>query len=353
MSFVNELEPHVLLDAYATHMPHDFHVCSSVHDTPAFTTRFDLLTTADPGVQRRVRGWPGYRYWSRWLRPRTCFIGSNASEYAWLPGQVVPERLAEDLVQRHASTQPFLIVKDIPHDSPLLEASDNTWNAAFAAALEQHGFVLLEGQALAWVPIDFASEDDYLAARSRGARRDIRRKLRARADLEIEAVPCGSERFGDAAELARFYALYEQVQAQSEIQFDHLDAEFFRMLLTDGDSNGVVFVYRHQARMIGWNLCYVHQGRLIDKYVGFDYPQSRTHNLYAISWMHNLDYARRMGLRQYVAGWTDPEIKAHLGACFTFTRHAVRPRSGLLRFGLRRLARYFESDRQWYEGQAR
>ena len=97
--------------------------------------------------------------------------------------------------------------------------------------------------------------------------------------------------------------------------------------------------------MIGWNLCYEHTGKLIDKYVGFAYPQAREHNLYFVSWMHNLDHARRRGLTHYVAGWTDPEIKAYLGAQFTSTQHAVYVRSRLLRSIFRRIAGHFESDR--------
>jgi hypothetical protein len=89
---------------------------------------------------------------------------------------------------------------------------------------------------------------------------------------------------------------------------------------------------------------------LIDKYVGFRYPEAREANLYFVSWFHNLAFARELGLRYYVAGWTDPEIKAHLGARFTFTCHAVYVRNGILRAGLRRLAGYFERDRAWRDG---
>jgi len=53
----------------------------------------------------------------------------------------------------------------------------------------------------------------------------------------------------------------------------------------------------------------------------------------------------RHGLRHYIAGWTDPEIKRYLGAKFTFTRHAVYVRNPLLRAILRRFSSAFESDR--------
>jgi predicted N-acyltransferase len=205
----------------------------------------------------------------------------------------------------------------------------------------------MEGQALAWVPMDFDSTEQYLARLSPGRRRDIRRKLRSRHLLDIQMLPTGSAVFNEPATIDAFHVLYQQVYAQSEVHFDFLSRDFFDAVLRDGASGGVVFVYRAAGRMIGWNLCFEYDGMLVDKYIGLDYPASREFNLYVVSWMENLDYARRRGLRCYVAGWTDPGIKVQLGAKLTFTRHAVRPRNALLRALLRRLFRYFESDQAW------
>ncbi len=159
----------------------------------------------------------------------------------------------------------------------------------------------------------------------------------------------GDVRFRDEATLAAYYALFDNVYAQSEVHFDRLSLDFFRLLLQDAGSGGVVFVYRHAGRLIGWNLCYEHDGKLIDKYIGFAYPEAREHNLYFVSWMHNLGYACEHGLTHYVAGWTDPEVKSFLGASMTFTRHAVYARNPLLRVLLRKLGGHFESDRSWQE----
>ena len=184
---------------------------------------------------------------------------------------------------------------------------------------------------------------------SAGRRKDIRRKLRASAQLgvEIVALPCGDDRFRNPDVLSDYYALYLNVFRQSEVQFDQLSASFFRTVLQDTSGEGVVFEYRLGCRLIGYNICFVVDGRLIDKYVGFRYPEAREANLYFVSWFHNLAFAQERGLRCYVAGWTDPEIKAYLGARFTFTRHAVYVRNGLLRAFLRMLSRSFEPDRHW------
>ncbi len=347
MPFISQLEPDALLAHFMAQPPVGFTVQWSPHGMPSFLAPFDLLTTADDALRGRVTRLPLYRLWGRLLRWRTRFAGTTVSEYAPLPSGVPPDALAQGLAATYGHECRLFVVKDIAQDSPLLSEADNAYANAFAMACARAGYVLLEGQALAWVPIDFGSTEEYLARLSSGRRKNIRRKLRSLAGLEIEVVPAGDARFDDEATLATFHALFDNVYAQSEIHFDRLTAAFFREVLRDGDSGGVVFVYRHAGQMIGWNLCYEHRGKLIDKYVGFAYPQAREHNLYFVSWMHNLDYARQRGLTHYVAGWTDPEVKSFLGARMTFTRHAVYARNPLLRVLLRRLGRHFESDRQW------
>lgn len=346
MPFIAQLEPDALLEAFVQHPPLGFTVGHSAQGMPIFVAPFDLLTTADDGLRRRVTGLPGYRWWGRLLRWKTRFAGTTVSEYAPLPPAVAPLDLAHGLKRTQGRECRLLIVKDIAQESPLLDEVANAYAREFAEACLAQGFVLVEGQALAWVPIDFASTDEYLARLSSGRRKNIRRKLRSRVDLDIEAVPAGDARFSDESTLASFQALFDNVYEQSEVHFDRLGPAFFRALLQDSRSGGIVFVYRHAGEMIGWNLCYEHGGKLIDKYVGFAYPQARQHNLYFVSWMYNLDYARQRGLTHYVAGWTDPQVKSFLGASMTFTRHAVYARNPLLRALLRRLGSHFESDRQ-------
>ncbi|MDQ6648186.1 MAG: GNAT family N-acetyltransferase, partial [Pseudomonadota bacterium] len=179
---------------------------------------------------------------------------------------------------------------------------------------------------------------------SHSRRKNIRRKLRAHDGLDIDCIRTGAAMFHDDAVLAEFHTLYRNVYDQSEIHFDLLGAAFFRALLQDSTSAGLVFTYRHGGALIGWNLCYEHDGKLVDKYIGFAYPQAHEHSLYVVSWMENLEYARRKGLSHYVAGWTDPDIKRQLGAQFSITRHAVYVRNPVLRFAFRRLSHLFEGD---------
>lgn len=342
MHFATALEPAALVEHFLAHPPHGFTAQRTASGLPTFLASYDLLTTADDVLRRRVSRLPLYRWWGRLLRWRTRFVGCTVTEYTPVPATAAPDAVAGELLAAYGRECALLVVKDLPQDSPLLDAAANAQAKALAEALAARGFVLLEGMPLAWVPIDFDSIDDYLARLSASRRRDVRRKLRARARLRIEELATGDACFADPSVVDGYYALYRNVHAQSEVHFDLLEREFFRQVLQDGASGGVVFAYRSDDRLIGWNLCYVHANKLVDKYVGFAYPQAREHNLYAVSWMHNLEYARARRLSHYVAGWTDPQIKAYLGARLSCTRHAVYLRNPLLRAWLRRFAGRFE-----------
>ena len=307
---------------------------------PAFSAPFDLLTTAPPAVRRTLGAL------SRFLRPTTYFVGTTVSEYALFPADAPPERLASDLMAA-AAQYPFVIVKDIPSENTLVGTEGFEYSRRLADACRRIGFVLVEGQALAYVPIDFVSTDQYLARLSHARRRNLRRKLRRRAALQVEEIPTGDARFRDEGFLVAMYELYLNVYRQSDVHFDLLSAPFFRALLQDESINGQVLVYRAGGELIGYNIRLLSGEMLIDKYVGFLYPQARDHDLYTVSWFDNLECALARRLRCYVAGWTDPEIKRSLGARFTFTQHAVYVRNPLLRGLLRPFKRFFESDHQW------
>ncbi|MDR3064106.1 MULTISPECIES: peptidogalycan biosysnthesis protein [Comamonas] len=346
LSLRNQLEPDGLLLQFQQHPPQGFTLLNQ-GPVPAFTASFDLLTTADDALKTRLLSLPGGRWLSSRLRLKTDFIGSTVSEYAPLPRGVDAAVLARQL-RGVAGRTMLTIVKDIPQASPLLSASDNDFARDLSQALTEQGFVALEGQALAYVPLGFASTDEYLAGLSRNRRSSLRRKLKSRAGLDIRRIPTGTA-FADESRIDAYYALFEAVYAQSEIHFDKLSRGFLAGLLRDAGNGGIVFEYRERVggALLGWNLCFEHDGKLIDKYIGLSYPSAREANLYFVSWMVNLEYALERGLSHYVAGWTDPEVKAQLGASFTMTQHLVFIRNPLLRALGRRFSGLFESDRQW------
>jgi len=344
MAFVNQLEPDALLGHFERHPPHDFTPVRAADGAPLFVAPFDLLTTADDALRRRVDDLPFARWLHRRLTMRTCFAGTTVSEYALFDRGSDPAALPAAWARERGARQALFIVKDIAVESPLTTSADRAWTARFVDAARDAGYLIVEGQALAYVPIDFASVDDYLARLSSSRRKNLRRKLRSRDRLQVDEVPTGVA-FADDAIVDACYALFENVHAQSDIHFDKPGRDFFAAVLRD--PGGIVFTYRVEGELVGWNLCFEHGGMLLDKYVGFAYPAARDVDLYFVSWFVNLEYAVRRGLTHYVAGWTDPAVKASLGARFHLTRHAVFVRNVFLRALLRRFAHRFESDRLW------
>ncbi|MEX1826183.1 GNAT family N-acetyltransferase [Luteibacter sp. CQ10] len=344
MGFVNQLEPEALLEHFARHPPSGFSPHPAADGAPLFVTRFDLLTTADDDLRKRLSSLPFQGVLKRLLTLRTCFAGTTVSEYALFARSSDPATVARDWARRFGREHPLLVVKDLAVDSPLTSIADRAWTSRFVDAAREAGYLIVEGQALAYVPIDFASVDEYLARLSSSRRKNLRRKLRSRQRLQVERLPTG-EAFASDESIDAYYALFENVYAQSEIHFDKLGRDFFAATLRA--PGGIVFAYRAEGELIGWNLCYEHEGKLLDKYVGFAYPAARDLDLYFVSWFLNLEYALERGLAFYVAGWTDPDVKAQLGARFHLTRHAVFVRNRVLRALLRRFAHRFESDGHW------
>ena len=344
--FRNQLEPSGLIHQFEQHPPEGFALLED-WPAPAFTAPFDLLTTADDALKARLLSLPAGKWLSQKLRLQTDFVGTTVSEYALLPQGMDAAQLAQQL-RASAGRKMLTIVKDLPQSSPLLSDEDNAFSKAVFEALKQQGFIAVEGQALAYVPITFASLDEYLAGLSKSRRSNLKRKLKSRAHLSIERIPTGIAFASDEC-VGEYYALFDAVYAQSEIHFDKLTLAFFADLLRDEANAGIVFEYRaiESGALLGWNLCFEQGGKLIDKYIGLSYPAARDANLYFVSWMVNLESAVERGLTHYVAGWTDPEVKAQLGASFTMTQHLVFIRNPALRALGRRFSGLFESDSQW------
>ena len=332
-------------DLFLRHPPIGFEVCESKYGLSVFKTDFDILTTLDPKTARRLRNIP---FLSRLLRLRAGFIGATITEYAPLPDSLSGKELVQFILEEYAE-QSLTIIKDIPLDSPLLTAEENDFAHELTREAETRGFFVIEGQALAYVAVDFESVDEYLGRLSRSRRKDLRRKMKAGERLDVSVVRFGDSRLRDEEFLAELYAMFKAVYERSEIQFDLPAGSFFRELLTGKAGDGVVMLYYAGGELAGYNICLIHEKVLIDKYIGFNYPLAREVNLYFVSWLYNLRYAVENELKMYVAGWTDPEVKKSLGASFTFTRHLVWIKNPLLRVLARPFKRFFEGDKNIME----
>jgi hypothetical protein len=347
-----QVEPQELIDAVQQNPPLDFEaypISIAEQVLPAFLAEFDLLLTADQPLQRLVHNVSRLlptKLCNALLRPRTLFIGTTVSEFALFPQQLDYKTLPGVLLGHMAKQKAkFLIIKDIAPETPFLSTSENAASPQICTAFTDAGFVLLEGQALAYIPIDFTSLDEFFSRFSASRRSDFRRKRKKRTAMQLQLIPTGDVLFRDPSIVDEFYQLYENVYNNSEIHFEKLTRAFFEKVLNDGDSKGLIFAYSRNGERIGYSLCFQRGDFLIDKYHGAKYPDFRDNNLYYVNWFDMLEYAVEHSCKIAIFGWTNPEIKAYLGSSFVFTKHAVYTTNPVFRQLLRHFGPSFESDR--------
>ncbi len=345
MKLINRIEPENLINTFMAEPPEGFQSISI--DTgngfiPGFIMKFNILTTTDEKIKKLLSK-VGFLI----PKPKAMFIGTTVTEYSIFPEDIPPDKTRKLILSRLKEIRSsFLIVKDIPLDSPLLSDEENRASKEIMKNLEENKFQIIYGEALAFVRININSIDEYLKLFSRSRRKDIKRKLKSKDEITVEEISTGDP-FFDNETVSFLYMLYMNVYNQSTIHFDLLTESFFKRLFQE--ENGLVFLYRNNGKIIGFNLCYRAGNKLIDKYIGLDYPDARTFNLYFVSWINNIDYCIKNRLEFFVAGWSDPEIKANLGSEFTFTYHAIYLKNPLLRFILKKIKFLLEADKNLLE----
>lgn len=210
--------------------------------------------------------------------------------------------------------------------------------------LAEGGFTAINSLPVAALDLDgVTGEAAYLARLSAGTRKDIRRKLKAAAPLvRIEHRASA----GDL--LPRIEALYDSTRTHSTLhygEFEELPPGYFRDVPAALGDRARFVLYWIGDRLAAFNLLLLGDDRVIDKFLGMEYPLARDHNLYAISWMENVRFALQTGRRLLQSGQTAYASKLRFGSMLVpssiHVRCRIRPLNGLLR----RLAPWLAFDR--------
>ncbi|MDR3613601.1 MAG: GNAT family N-acetyltransferase [Candidatus Obscuribacterales bacterium] len=342
--YKNAIEPRQLINAFLRHSSPE--ICTlelSSSRIPGYTAQGELLGYM---LASACKFWPGLKrvYKSQFLRKRTLFVGTTATEYLVSPAiENIPALILELKLQMQKRNTDLLVLKDIPEESPLLPREENTQAQKLMQFCEQSGeFSLISGKSLAYFPIDFSNIEEYLAALEPARATDLQNKFKSKENVDVIQLFTGDRFFYDPTVLQELYQLYSNSyeQAQSQSAYTSVAALFtgpkqtpnyFHDLLLDESNCGVVFLYRVQNQLIGFNLSFAHRQNLICKYSGFANPLASKFNLAEVSLLTNLDHACRNDFKFYIEGTLDYEAKSSIGARFTNTRHAVFIANPLLR----------------------
>jgi hypothetical protein len=242
---LNVVEPPHLVDIFLKNPPIGFQSLQVPFEdsfTPAFRADFDLLTTLEDDAAK-IRTWlHKFPFLKCFHTYSTIFVGTTATEYSNYANKKdflgIISALKKEMVSRNSQ---FVIVKDIPQQSPLLSADENQKAELLLRQCVEQGFQSVDGQALAYVPIDFKSVDEFLMRMSKSRRKEFRKKLKDSSNVQISELACGDKEFFDQEFLDVLYKMYEHVYEQSEVHFDVLTKGFFKDLLQTKTGGGKVF----------------------------------------------------------------------------------------------------------------
>lgn len=285
---------------------------------PLFETRFDLSSFVEGWIKQVLKA--AGRLVPSLLQPKILGIGLIEGEWSEIgidPG--IDEntlnaacRLALDAVQTLASE----------HGSDIVSFYNfNQFTRLPAEIVEQFNRVTF--RPCAQVAIDFSSMDEYLGRLSRGARKDLRRKMRV--SPEVRVVHCSIV----APYLDRVFQLYLDTVARSPIVLGAHNRLFFEKIceLVPGSQFVLYFV---RDELVAFNLLVVRQAALVDKYFCMESRLGSKFNLYVLSWYENVRTCVERKIPLYYTGQGTEKTKAHLGATFIPSFILFRHRFALL-----------------------
>ena len=304
---------------------------------PAFVTAYRLDTTLEGSLRR----WGDRlaRLFPRLLRVRMLALGSPVGECCavGLAPEAGSTRRAEllglllDAAEAHAARigAGMLAVKDAPdHGVP--------WDAACAPRRLR----AQPGLPTARLALPFDSVDAYLASLSAATRKDMRRKLARAKPVAIEW-----RRELDDATLGDAMRLYRETLARSAMRFEELTPAYFREVLAQMGGRASCVLYRHEGRLVAFNLV-LHDGScLVDKYLGLDIESARRFNLYFLSWLENVRYCIAHKLLIYQSGQAVYHDKVRLGSRLRANALWYRHRQPIVDGVFALVERWFRLDR--------
>lgn len=222
-----------------------------------------------------------------------------------------------------------------------LAAPEAAW---LMPALAARGYASVTSLPVAVLDLDGkADEAAYLESLSTGTRKDIRRKLKASGSL----VRVEHRRFIDDL-LPRIEALYESTRDHSQLSygdFEELPAGYFGHVARALGERAHFVLYWVDDRLAAFNLLLLEPGRVIDKFLGMEYPLARDHNLYVLSWMENVRFTLNSGRTLLQSGQTAYASKIRFGSMLQPSFNLVRCRGATLNWIVHRIAPYLAFDR--------
>ena len=303
---------------------------------PLFLTDFNLDIAVEGWLSKVIRSIR--KVFPRFLIFKTLFCGSPFGEYGVLGIRqdfkeglkFIP--LLLDGIKNFSNkiNAPLVIFKDFLKQDTL-----------FLDALMQRGYSRVESFPNVFLELNFTSFEDYLKSLGSSTRKNLNKKLKQaniRGKIEVKVVE------DIESQIDQIFKLYENTYHGGETKFERLTKKFFLQVAHDLNSHTRFFLYYVDDRLAAFNLCFVYDNLLIDKFIGFDYDISNRYNLYFVSWAHNIKWCLDNSLRYYHPGQTDYEPKVRLGGKLITLYAYLKHKNMFFNFFLKLLIALFKPD---------
>lgn len=238
---------------------------------------------------------------------RTLFVGSPCSDEGTVGLLANVDRGAALLslqaaLVTHARTlkTPMLVWKDFPA----------SYDADLAALATASGMFRLESFPGTVAELPGPLREDYYLALRASHRNKIKRKLKRGASaLPVEVAIVTRP---DTATLDEIFALFWQTYEKATTRFEQLNRRFFELMAQCPPSYFVVLRARADGKMVAFMLCFLLDGKAINKFIGIDYRQSQEAFLYFRLWDAAVAWACSAGARVLQSGQTGYSAKLML-----------------------------------------
>lgn len=269
---------------------------------PLFETRFDLSTFVGGWLKASVR--VAGRLVPSVFRPRILGVGLVVGE--WSEIGIDPQVDAATLESAFEMAFGALRTLSVELRSDIVTLY-NFCNYDNIPAAVLSRFNRVPCQSCAQMAIDFGSLEEYLARRSRSARKSLVRKMRGASEVRIT-------RSRDISpHIDRIYDLYLQTVKRSPLAFGENNRAYFEKFC-ERVPGAEYTLYLVGEELAAFNLLVVKQESMVDKYFCMDCEIGRKYNLYVVSWLENIRACAQQGIPFYHAGQGVERTKAHLGA---------------------------------------
>jgi hypothetical protein len=271
---------------------------------PLFETRFDLSAFVGGWLNKSLK--VAGRVIPSLFHPRVLGVGSLIGEWSEIGIDPRIDGETLDAACKMAFAALHTLAAELKSDVVALYNFNNYCNLPGEAF---NKFNRVKYRASALLPIDFSSVEEYLGRLSRGARKDLHRKMRiapqVRVILSRDISPY----------LDRIYTLYLETVARGPMALGALNRLFFDKIC-ERVSGAEYMLYFVQEELVAFNLLIIKQEAMVDMFFCMDYGPGRTYNLYVLSWLENIRICLERKIPLYYAGQGTEKTKAHLGAAF-------------------------------------